>query len=120
MRILFVAVLAVLLAGCGKTESTSQPAKRLSGPIIPKLAAAVEVANHRYEAISYSMKRADVYRALGQPNSTNAEGVIEWRTSEGEQAARISMKFQPDGTMTQRELQVLYANPAMATNIPAK
>jgi hypothetical protein len=52
------------------------------------------------------MSREEVYRSLGRPKKTNPDGVEEWRTQEGTQVAVLSLRFDPDGKVMNRDFHV--------------
>ena len=60
----------------------------------------------RYHAITPSMSRADVYRAVGQPQKTSTDGQEQWHTSDGRQVAVLSVRFAPDGTVATSDSHV--------------
>lgn len=115
MKSIFVGVLLALVGviGCSKQESATPPAQRQQTklPPAPKLLPKVEAANQRYGAIAYSMNRPEVLRSLGTPQLTNGEGAFVWQTSEGQQTARLTLKFKSDGKMTERNVEVQYSEP---------
>ena len=57
------------------------------------------------------MNRPEVLRSLGTPQLTNGEGAFVWQTSEGQQTARLTLKFKSDGKMTERNVEVQYSEP---------
>ena len=82
-----------LFVGCAKRQTSQMPPP-------------IREAMQRYHAISPSMSRADVYRAVGQPQKTSADGVEQWRTSDGRQVAVLSVTFKSDETVASSEAHV--------------
>ena len=93
MKIILTAVLLTLLVGCGTRQSSQMPAP-------------IKQATQRYDAIKPTMNRAEVYQSLGQPQKTGADGVEQWRTSEGAQVATLAIRFGPDGKIVSRDFHI--------------
>ena len=86
MKIMLGAVLLSLLVGCTSTPSPQ-----------------VRQATHQFQTVNRSMSRDDVYRLLGQPQSTLADGRQQWRVSDRQQTAVLLLRFGPDGKITEIE-----------------
>jgi hypothetical protein len=86
MKTMLQVVLLSLLVGCASTPSPQ-----------------VREAAQRYQAVNRSMDRDDVYRLLGQPQRTLADGRQQWRVSDGRHSAELSLRFSPDGKIAEIE-----------------
>ncbi len=95
-------VILLLLVGC----ATRQPSQ---------VSAQIDQAIRRYQAVTDTMTRDEVYRSLGQPQKAGADGSAQWRTSDGRQAAVLSLSFTPDGKIASRDLHVDDPGPFVAT-----
>jgi hypothetical protein len=116
MKNLFCGILVALLGivGCGKKEPEPPPTPRqqMKPPSPPPLLPEVEAASQRYKAVAYSATQQEVLRSLGTPQMTNTDGALVWQTSEGQQTAKLTLKFKSDGSMTQRDFEVQYGRPS--------
>ena len=93
MKNILPTVLLALLLGCATRQTSQVPPQ-------------IQEAMLRYHAITPSMSRADVYRAVGQPQKTSTDGQAQWRTSDGRQVAVLSVRFTPAGTVASSESHV--------------
>jgi len=79
-------ILLSLLVGCASAPSPQ-----------------VREAAQKYQAVSRSMSRDEVYRLLGPPQSTLQDGRQQWRVSEGGNVAELLLRFSPDGKIAEME-----------------
>lgn len=87
MKALPFAVLVTLLVGCASQHPAQPPTH-------------AEQAIALYRVVKASMHRDEVYRSLGKPQKTSPDGVEEWRTPEGPRVAVLSLRFGPDGKVS--------------------
>ncbi len=86
MKFLLQMLLLIFLLACASSPS-------------PRIRQAVE----RYQAVHRWMTREEVYRTLGQPQSTLADGREQWRVADGRQSAELLLRFGADGKITEME-----------------
>lgn len=93
MKTIISVALLMLVVGCANRHAVQLPPR-------------IEAAMQSYHAVTPAMSRADVYRSLGEPQKKSADGVEEWRTSDGRQVAVLSIRFSPDDTVASSESHV--------------
>ncbi|MEI2723030.1 MAG: hypothetical protein V9H26_05655 [Verrucomicrobiota bacterium] len=93
MKTKISAALLMLVVGCATRHTAQLPPQ-------------IEAAMQSYHAVTPAMSRTDVYRSLGQPQKKSADGVEQWRTSDGRQVAVLSIRFGPDDTVASSESHV--------------
>jgi len=76
----------ILLVGCGLFPSKE-----------------VRQAARRYQDVDHTMNKDDVYRMLGNPQSTLVDGRQQWRVSDGKHSAELRLRFNPDGSIVEIE-----------------
>jgi hypothetical protein len=87
MKILLQIFLLILLVGCAWWGPSKE----------------VRRAARHYQDVDHSMSKDDVYRMLGSPQQTLADGRQQWRVSDGKHSAELRLRFNPDGSIAEIE-----------------
>jgi len=68
----------------------------------------VAEAARLYQDVTREMSRDEVYSALGPPQATRSDGLEQWRVTEGAKVAELSLRFEPDGSITEIGRRSIY------------
>lgn len=86
MRTTLQVVLLSVLIGCASPPSPQ-----------------VTQAARQYQAVNRWMSQDEVYRLLGQPQTTLTDGRKQWRVSDGQTSAELLLRIGPNGRISELE-----------------